>query len=216
MPWERRRYRKNKVWVRVDARGRPVLDERSLAALRYKPDDDRTYTVRPDEIAAVEAERSSAAPAAAPAAETDGPTSQPTAAQASDSSIEIYVRGSGTSEAGAAGLGVVLCWRDRRREIQRYLSKTTEQEAQLAAVLAALEAVHKPSLRVTVFTESCLGREGLPTHPAPPDGPALMEQIWRQAQRFETLKFLPTPSESRESARAERLASDAMHSCRAG
>ena len=45
MPWERRRYRRNKVWIEVDDQGAPVLDDRGLAALRYKPDDSRTYTV---------------------------------------------------------------------------------------------------------------------------------------------------------------------------
>ena len=98
MLWERRRYRKNKVWVRVDARGRPILDERSLAALRYKPDDERTYTVRPDEIAAVEAER------AAPSTEDSSPTSRPPAPQETGSSIEIYVRGCGASEPGPENL----------------------------------------------------------------------------------------------------------------
>lgn len=208
MPWERRRYRKNKVWVRVDARGRPVLDERSLAALRYKPDDERTYTVRPDEIAPVEAER------VAPRAEGSGPTNRHAGPGPAGSGIEIYVRGLGASDPGPAGLGVVLCWRDRRREIQRYLGQATEPEAQLAAVLAALEAVHKPSLRVTLFTDACLGREGLAAEPVTPRGPELMGQIRRQSERFSDLNFSPAPTEGDEASRAERLASDALHSCR--
>ena len=54
MPWVRRRYRGNKVWVETDAAEAYVLDERGLAHLRYKPDDDRTYSVRPKELAEVE------------------------------------------------------------------------------------------------------------------------------------------------------------------
>ena len=54
MPWVRRRYRGNKVWVETDAAEAYVLDERGLAHLRYKPEDDRTYSVRPRELTAVD------------------------------------------------------------------------------------------------------------------------------------------------------------------
>ena len=53
MPWVRRRYRKNKVDVEVDAADALMLDERGFAHVRYKPDDDRTYTAKPAEIGPV-------------------------------------------------------------------------------------------------------------------------------------------------------------------
>ena len=54
MAWERRSYRGNKVWILVDEAGEATLDERGHAQLRYKPEDDRTYTVRPAEVRPLE------------------------------------------------------------------------------------------------------------------------------------------------------------------
>lgn len=51
MAWKRFRHRQHKVWVRVDPAERPVLDERGLAAMRYKPEDERTYTARAADLA---------------------------------------------------------------------------------------------------------------------------------------------------------------------
>src|SRR5262245_20447033 len=71
MPWVRRRYRTNKVWIEVDDDGAYVLDERGLARLRYKPEDDRTYSVKPREVVAVD--DASAPLLSAPAAEVSSP-----------------------------------------------------------------------------------------------------------------------------------------------
>ena len=79
---------------------------------------------------------------------------------------------------------------------------------------AALEAVRKPALQVTVFTDSCLGREGLAAEPTVPSGLELVGRIRRRAERFSDLNFSVAPNEGDEDARAERLDSDAMHSCR--
>lgn len=149
MAWERHRYRGNKVWIEVDGSGQPKLDERGLAALRYKPDDERTYTVRPDEIQPVDAPAEAAAPEAETQAET-GAAAGPTPADA----IVIHTDGASSGNPGPAGLGVLLTWRGRRREIQRYLGEATNNEAELAAVLAALDAVKRPELPVRLYTDS--------------------------------------------------------------
>ena len=136
MPWERRRYRRNKVWVEVDEHGAPVLDDRGLAALRYKPEDERTYTVRPDEIAPLVDEP------APEAGDAEGPPAPP------GETVVVYTDGASSGNPGPAGLGVLLLWKTHRREIQRFLGTATNNEAELAAVLAALEAVKRPHLRV--------------------------------------------------------------------
>src|SRR5258707_696965 len=54
MPWTRRLYRGNKVWVETGDDGAPVLDARGLAKLRYKVDDPREYSVKPSEVLPIE------------------------------------------------------------------------------------------------------------------------------------------------------------------
>ena len=200
MPWERHRYRRNKVWVEVDDQGQPVLDERGLAALRYKPHDERTYTVRPDELApleeASEAPAAEASPEASPEAET----------------LVIYTDGASSGNPGPAGVGAVLLWRGRRREIQRFLGRATNNEAELRAVLVALEAVKRPDLRVEVRTDSEYVIGVLSRGHKVKANVDLVAAIHREMARFENLHFVKVPAHAGVpgNERADRLARDAV------
>lgn len=203
MAWERRRYRKNKVWIRVDEHGAPVLDDRGLAALRYKPEDERTYSVRPDEVG--------------PLAETvPGDPQQPTPGPEHEE-IHIYTDGASSGNPGPAGLGVVLLWRERRREIQRYLGEATNNEAELSAVLAALEAVRRPALPVVLHTDSEYVIGVLAGGHKVKANRALVASIHREMERFGALRFVKVPAHAGvpENERADRLATDAVRKGRA-
>lgn len=204
MPWERRRYRRNKVWVEVDEHGAPVLDERGLASLRYKPDDERTYTVRPDEIGPVPAEPVDEAPSDA------SPTPAPDASEG----IVIYTDGASSGNPGPAGLGVLLLWRDRRREIQRFLGTATNNQAELEAVLAALRAVKKPDLPVAVHTDSEYVIGVLTQGHKVKANAALVAEIQSEMARFAALSFVKVPAHAGVpgNERADRLARDAIRS----
>ena len=207
MPWERRRYRKNKAWLRVDSHGKPLLDERGLAPLRFKPTDERTYSVRPDDVAEIEAEHPE------PDAQAEGGGTRDAATE-DPSTIQLHVHGVATGNPGPGGLGVVLCWQGRRREIQRYVVEATEQEAQLLALLAALGAVRKPSLPVAIHAEASYLSEVLDPEYHPRADLALVEALRRERRRFDVLRFVPVQPESGgpDSLRAVRLAIDAMRS----
>lgn len=184
MPWVRRRYRGNKVWVETDERGDLVLDGRGLARLRYKPEDDRTYSVRPSQVLALEG---IADPPAAPPAEAAdevppvppsprakralarggdaGPRTGPRAAPASDPidldvpalagrELQVWTDGASSGNPGPSGAGAVLLYRDRRKEVSAYLGDTTNNVAELTAVRTALAHVRKRDVPVRVMTDS--------------------------------------------------------------
>ena len=199
MAWERRRYRGNKVWVEVDDHGQPVLDDRKLAALRYKPDDERTYTVRADEVLPLtEAEPASKEPSG-----SDAPTGD---------AIHVYTDGASSGNPGPAGLGAVLLWRGRRREIQRFLGRATNNEAELAAILAALEAVKRPELPVVLHSDSEYAIGVLTKGHKVKANRELVAEIQAQMQRFADLSFVKVPAHAGvpENERADRLATDAI------
>jgi len=208
MPWERHRYRKNKVWIEVDEHGAPVLDDRGLAALRYKPQDERTYTVRPDEVRPLRDEE-----AGPPAPEECPPRAPaPGAGTAADETLVIYTDGASSGNPGPAGLGVLLLWRGHRREIQRYLGEATNNVAELAAVLAGLEAVKQPHLRVEVHTDSeyvigVLTRG----HRVQANGD-LVKTLLTEMRRFANLHFVKVAAHAGipGNERADRLARDAV------
>ena len=201
MPWERRRYRRNKVWVEVDEHGAPALDDRGLASLRYKPDDSRTYSVRPDDLSAVEAEP-------APAAEEGAP--EPEAAP--PEGIVIYTDGASSGNPGPAGLGAVLLWRDKRREIQRFLGEATNNQAELEAVLAGLRAVKRPQLAVEIRTDSEYVIGVLTKGHKVKANEALVAAIHTEMERFANLSFTKVAAHAgiEGNERADRLARDAI------
>lgn len=180
MPWVRRRYRGNKVWVETDAAEAYVLDERGLAHLRYKPEDDRTYSVRPKELSLVD--DAPPPPATAPAAETAPGEPAPAAAPrrrapraAAGRTIEavaptdpddldvpallgkelqVWTDGASSGNPGPSGAGAVLLFRDRKKEVSVFLGDTTNNVAELTAVRTALQLVRKRDLPVRVLTDS--------------------------------------------------------------
>lgn len=198
MPWERHRYRKNKVWVDVDEHGRPVLDDRGLAALRYKPHDERTYTVRPEEIA----------PLGGEAGTGDTPEDPVPAA---GETLVIYTDGASSGNPGPAGLGAVLLWKGRCREIQRFLGRATNNEAELRAVLVALEAVKRPELRVEVHTDSEYVIGVLSRGHKVKANVDLVQEIQAEMRRFADLHFMKVAAHAgiAGNERADRLARDA-------
>lgn len=179
MPWVRRRYRGNKVWVETDAAEAYVLDERGLAHLRYKPDDDRTYSVRPKELSPVEdgpppPAAATAAPDAAPDA-APAPKRRTSRARTSDRAVaevaptdpddldvpamlgkelQVWTDGASSGNPGPSGAGAVLLFRDRKKEVSVFLGDTTNNVAELTAVRTALQLVRKRDLPVRVLTDS--------------------------------------------------------------
>ena len=202
MAWERRRYRKNKVWIEVDEHGTPILDDRQLVALRYKPEDERTYSVRPDEVQPLVG-----AAEAAPLPAVGGDDPEP---------IHIYTDGASSGNPGPAGLGAVLLWGGRRREIQRTLGEATNNEAELSAVLAALEAVRRPELPVVIHTDSQYVIGVLVGGHKVRANRELVARIHSEMERFAHVAFRKVPAHAGvpENERADRLATDAIRRSR--
>ena len=206
MPWVRRRYRGNKVWVEVNEAEALVLDARGLGRMRYKPEDDRTYTIKVSEVSVIEAPPADAGPVAkseiedaadadAAAAAADGvtdtvpppvPAKRPrkkaapklpsalaavnevpesAADAASDGpgddipalaglAVHAYTDGASLGNPGPAGAGVVLLFREHRKEAAIYLGVTTNNVAELTAVLEALRLVKRRDVTVRVHSDS--------------------------------------------------------------
>ena len=193
MGWERRRYRGNKVWIQVDEAGNLTLDERGLAQLRYKPDDERTYTVRPGEVLPL-----------------DPPPEEERGVPAD--AIVIHTDGASSGNPGPAGAGVVLRWRDRRRELEQYLGETTNNVAELTAVLLALEAVRRPELPVRLFTDSSYVLGVLVEGHKVKANEDLVARIRQAMQRFPDLELHKVAAHAGvpDNERADRLARAAI------
>jgi ribonuclease HI len=68
--------------------------------------------------------------------------------------ITIYTDGSSRGNPGPGGYGAILLSGDKRKELSAGYRKTTNNRMELMGVIAALEALKKPSLSITIYTDS--------------------------------------------------------------
>ena len=71
--------------------------------------------------------------------------------------VDAYTDGSSSGNPGPGGIGVVLLWGEHRKEISRPLGPTTNNRAEIWAVIDALKRLHKPQdTEITIYTDSQL------------------------------------------------------------
>ncbi len=68
--------------------------------------------------------------------------------------IHIYTDGASSGNPGPAGLGVLMVYKGKEKEISRYLGESTNNIAELSAIKEGLAAVKNRNLKVIVHTDS--------------------------------------------------------------
>jgi len=68
--------------------------------------------------------------------------------------IKIFTDGSSRGNPGPGGYGVVMLYKDNRKELSQGYKITTNNRMELTAVIKALEAIKKNSIKVTIYSDS--------------------------------------------------------------
>ena len=68
--------------------------------------------------------------------------------------IIVYTDGSSRGNPGPGGYGAILMYGDKKKELSQGYRKTTNNRMELMGVIAALEAMKKTGLNITVYTDS--------------------------------------------------------------
>jgi ribonuclease HI len=68
--------------------------------------------------------------------------------------VTIYTDGASRGNPGPGGYGVVLIWGQHKKELSQGYRLTTNNRMELMAVIAALEAMKKNDLHLTIFSDS--------------------------------------------------------------
>ncbi len=68
--------------------------------------------------------------------------------------IKIYTDGSSRGNPGPGGYGVVLIYKNNRKEISQGYKNTTNNRMELLAVIKALEALNENNLQIKIFSDS--------------------------------------------------------------
>ena len=68
--------------------------------------------------------------------------------------IKIFTDGSSRGNPGPGGYGVVMLYKSNRKELSQGYKTTTNNSRELTAVIKALEAIKKNSIKVTIYSDS--------------------------------------------------------------
>lgn len=71
-----------------------------------------------------------------------------------NNSIHIYTDGAASGNPGPGGYGIVMLWKDHRKEFSEGFKLTTNNRMELLAVIIALEQLRSNAHPVTVFSDS--------------------------------------------------------------
>jgi len=182
MPWKRMKFRNNKVYVHVDKNGIP-LDVNGRAEIKYRKDDDRIYTPALSNIRALDA------PDVPGKKKPPRRTENSNAQSHADAHVQIFTDGASLGNPGPAGIGVVIRQGDNTKEISEYIGETTNNVAELTAVLRALESIRGTKRKVVIHSDSSYAIGVLSMGWKVKSNQDLVRKIHRHMSRFSDLHF---------------------------
>lgn len=68
--------------------------------------------------------------------------------------LVIYTDGASRGNPGPGGYGAILQWGGRRKELSAGYRRTTNNRMELMAVIAALEALNRDGLKISIYSDS--------------------------------------------------------------
>ena len=161
--WKRMSFKGNKVWVALEPSG-AFLENNGKVKIKYNLKQDYEYWVPRNSVLP---EEQAVSKKKAPNKKIVGikPRSlkpEPSGSAHSDaagSSIVIYTDGASSGNPGPAGIGVVMLYGKHEKEISEPIGIATNNQAELTAILRALQEVKRRDLPVRLHSDSsyCLG-----------------------------------------------------------
>lgn len=209
--WERKQFKGNKVWLMVDKNKSPIVrDEKVL--IKYNLKQDYEYWVRKSSVTAIDPKqlktkqsgtkmtRKRKDPKEEAAAFYD-PDKEPNA-------VIIFTDGASSGNPGPAGIGVLLRYGAKEKEISKPIGRATNNVAELEAIRVGLAALKKTHHPVRVYTDSAYALGVLTLGWEAKKNAGLIDSIKRLMDRFEDIKLIKVPGHSGipENERADALA----------
>ncbi len=217
--WTRMRFKGNKVYVQVDDQGRPQ-EENGRVRICYRHDDGREYQASASKIRDLDDETvddgdQRRASAAVPV-EASAPAADPVLEDLE--AIVVYTDGACSGNPGPAGIGALLRFQGREREISESIGQATNNIAELKAVQAALRAIRNRDLPVILYTDSEYVR-GLLAHGwKAKKNTELVNEIRALARHFRqlTIRWVEGHAGNEDNERVDRLARQGLRKARGG
>lgn len=209
--WKRMHFKNNKVWMAVDAQDKPML-EKGKVLIKYQLDQPHEYWVHPTNVLPIESSQTQNAPRKTQRPENKSTVPKRIPDQERANAICIYTDGACSGNPGPAGIGVVMRYKEKQKEISRYIGKATNNIAELEAIKTALLAVKNRKLPVLIYTDSSYALGLLTKGWKAKQNVALVAEIRKLAGSFKMLEFIKVKGHAGDpdNERADRLAVQAI------
>lgn len=150
--WRRMRFKNNKVWQATDHNGRP-LSKNGKVLIKYQLEQDYEYWVNPVNLAPVDS-TSAAKPIPLRGKPRPASSSEKAVTPPALNTVHIYTDGASSGNPGPSGIGVVLVYGEKTKEISKFIGNTTNNVAELEAIRTALRELKRRNLPVRIYTDS--------------------------------------------------------------
>jgi ribonuclease HI len=215
--WHRMRFKKNKVWMAVDAQGQPVVKEGKLL-IKYQLKQDYEYWVKKDSVTPLDSHETETHHLSG---KTRGPKSpgskkpkEPKVLNEASltDKICIFTDGASSGNPGPSGIGVVLHYGEHEKEISEFIGNATNNIAELKAIEAGLSALKSRDIPVRLFTDSKYAFGLLTLNWKPKKNRQLVESIKKKMRSFKDLEMIKVKGHSGHpgNERADYLATSAI------
>lgn len=193
--WKRMRFKGNKVWMEVDDSGRPAVADKKVR-IKYQLDQPHEYRVSPKSLIGLDQQpegtpkkktRTGPEKPAGKARKPDNPADKNAGAR---DAVIIYTDGAASGNPGPSGIGAVLRYGGKTKEISKYIGNATNNIAELEAVRAALSALKRKDLPVRLYTDSSYVHGLLVLGWKAKKNPELVEKVRKLAGQFKDIEII--------------------------
>ena len=196
------RFKKNKVWVAVDATGKPA-EQNGKVLIKYQLDQPHEYWVHKNNLKPLDSKPR----------ETQKPENETQEGPSGDQEeICIFSDGASSGNPGPSGIGVVLRFGKHEKEISEYIGTATNNVAELKAIETGLLAVKNTSLPVRIFTDSNYAHGVLALGWKVRANKQIVDSIKKTMAKFKNLKIIKVKGHAGDEGneRADFLATAAI------
>jgi len=222
--WTRMWFKTNKVWMAVDAQGKPVLKDGKVL-VKYQLKQDYEYWVKPGNVSPIDSpppeaksRRKVKSRPKKTAKDLASDKSEPLEESAYGDAICVFTDGASSGNPGPSGIGVLLRYGGHEKEISQFIGNATNNIAELKAIQAGLSALKTTDIPVRLFTDSSYAYGLLVSNWKPRKNQELVNSIKKTMTQFKDLKFIKVKGHSGHpgNEKADLLATSAISKAQGG
>jgi ribonuclease HI len=221
--WKRMRFKGKKVWMAIDPGG-AALSQNKKILIKYQLDQEHEYWVNETGIESLPESQTQIRQSTRDASQKKKKLKKKNRTRKrlmgekelhepeKDGVIYIYTDGASSGNPGPSGIGVLLHYNGKKKEISRYIGMATNNIAELDAIRVALEELKRTDLPVRVFTDSQYAYGVLVLGWKARKNKELVESIRSILPKYQDLKFIKVKGHAGHpgNERADKLATSAI------